>query len=453
MGSRGWGLVGAVWLVALVLLAGCDTPPLTPTPVPIPSPVPPTATPVPVASPTVPPLTVTPLPTRPLALPTASLIPMTSTPVPPSTPLATATSAPVLIDIDELQFVDALHGWLIGNQRQLMRSTSDGGRTWYSLPTPALKPGQGFWHLQFATTHDGWVYGASLFATHDGGHTWQDAQPKGNVEMLTAAGNGVWLLENRFSAPDSYTPTPVFRRSTDTGRTWHDVTRQPSLQPYGQQLVAVSARDAFILSLGLTTEQEVVWKLVATGDGGKAWRMLTFPDLYGLAMPDPHDGWDCRLAALTTQQLWLLCVSQSPIKNRGVQAKVLYHSGDGGQHWQRSADSYPDGLHNLLYEGYASGVVAATPDRLWIPWVTDNVEVGTRGFQIESTSDGGLTWHRMPDIHWPGWSLPVAYAGALAAWVPLRTFGGGGQVPENVLLHTTNGWATWEKLLWPTYQP
>src|SRR5436309_2847370 len=63
-----------------------------------------------------------------------------------------------------------------------MRATTDGGRTWHTMPAPHAEvgmwdPGTGsrrVQELRFANTKDGWAFNPSLFATHDGGKTWAD---------------------------------------------------------------------------------------------------------------------------------------------------------------------------------------------------------------------------------------------------------------------------------------
>ena len=86
-------------------------------------------------------------------------------------------------------FASASEGWLLGAvpctggacSAAIVRTT-DGGRTWAGIPAPesvvlppdeAAGPGGVVRGLRFANALDGWAFGPALFATHDGGSTWQ----------------------------------------------------------------------------------------------------------------------------------------------------------------------------------------------------------------------------------------------------------------------------------------
>ena len=79
--------------------------------------------------------------------------------------------------------------------------TTDGGDTWVGLPAPpagyvahAASSGSGLPvvdEVRFADPLDGWVFGPTLFATHDGGRTWQQVDIGGSVVSLEASGGFV----------------------------------------------------------------------------------------------------------------------------------------------------------------------------------------------------------------------------------------------------------------------
>lgn len=93
-------------------------------------------------------------------------------------------------------FVSALEGWVLGTApcsappcTSVLR-TADGGRTWAGVPAPraALSNGSagGVAHIRFADARNGWAYGGTpagsvLYATHDGGSSW-------NAVVLPVAG-------------------------------------------------------------------------------------------------------------------------------------------------------------------------------------------------------------------------------------------------------------------------
>ena len=82
----------------------------------------------------------------------------------------------------------------------LARST-DGGSSWVGLPAPnASYVAHGapstsslrvVSEVRFADEFDGWVFGPALFATHDGGRTWQEIDLGGSVVSLGTSGGYV----------------------------------------------------------------------------------------------------------------------------------------------------------------------------------------------------------------------------------------------------------------------
>jgi photosystem II stability/assembly factor-like uncharacterized protein len=93
----------------------------------------------------------------------------------------------------DFSFVDSQHGWFLwrlmtssASSAGLLFKTDDGGATWMELPTPPS--GNGF---RFVTPQNGWTTGDGdgheLWATHDGGKSWQQ-------RMVSAPANcrGCW---------------------------------------------------------------------------------------------------------------------------------------------------------------------------------------------------------------------------------------------------------------------
>jgi hypothetical protein len=140
-----------------------------------------------------------------------------------SAPAASVGTAPVpgqqpcdprLIGPVAASFVSAAHGFLLGitlsdcaahaASKIAVRKTTDGGRHWTSLPAPPAPwggvapdgtgriPADGVTFVLFADDRDGWAYGPGLWATHDGGATWQRVDLAGHaVQMMAASGGQV----------------------------------------------------------------------------------------------------------------------------------------------------------------------------------------------------------------------------------------------------------------------
>lgn len=157
-----------------------------------------------------------------------------------------------LADVDEYQFVDALNGWAWHHDSLGLAHTTDGGASWV-LQSPGTNA---FRHLQFVDADSGWVMD--------------------NADRL--------------------------RRSTNGGRTWHDVSTPPmsdnSPSPYPvqqQDLFFVdanygwaTANDCVELNglRGCTIEEQT-----HTTDGGQTWS-VPIPGAQGkLLFIDRLNGW------------------------------------------------------------------------------------------------------------------------------------------------------------------
>ena len=131
--------------------------------------------------------------------------PTATVPIPTMTPSpAGPAGAPVPKGFSpaSVTFVSLQTGWVLGATCptctvSLLR-TRDGGRTWASIPGPptVLAPDQsaGVHEVRFADLNDGWVFGAEIWATHDGGSHWaRSTLPVGGPPAVSdlAASGGV----------------------------------------------------------------------------------------------------------------------------------------------------------------------------------------------------------------------------------------------------------------------
>ena len=111
--------------------------------------------------------------------------------------------------LNAVTFVDAAHGWIVGEQARILR-TEDGGKTWESIALPrppkqassdngneelmsdeeleafgALTPPPSLYGAYFVSPQQGWVVGqeGTIAYTRDGGQQWE-FQPSGTREAL-----------------------------------------------------------------------------------------------------------------------------------------------------------------------------------------------------------------------------------------------------------------------------
>jgi photosystem II stability/assembly factor-like uncharacterized protein len=186
---------------------------------------------------------------KPPAVPASSIVPTPTGPAPtatktPAQPSPTATAAPKPVNVlgltnfsvTDLSFVGAEDGWGLGTADCLngggtcaaMVRTSDGGKSWHSMPTPpANVPLLTCAHpcirnLRFATDAIGYAFGPSaLFMTTDGGKTWHQ-QPGGADALETLDGNVIRVVTANGCTPPGCSYS--VRTAPIGAATWHNVS-------------------------------------------------------------------------------------------------------------------------------------------------------------------------------------------------------------------------------------
>jgi photosystem II stability/assembly factor-like uncharacterized protein len=116
--------------------------------------------------------------------------------------------------LNDVTFVDATHGWAVGNCG-VISATTDGGRTWTiqaGLPMSPACSRAALTSVSFADRLNGWVVGGGvLLATDNGGRTWAPAPvpAKGYYDAFRLDAQHGWLV--------GY---DVVLATTDGGVTW-----------------------------------------------------------------------------------------------------------------------------------------------------------------------------------------------------------------------------------------
>lgn len=340
--------------------------------------------------------------------------------------------AKVPFQIRQLAFVDALHGWALGSASKgqtsylVLARTIDGGATWHylSFQEQSIANAVGAsWHVFFADTQLGWLYGPNVYVSRDGGATWALSPPSGPAGLglppllaLSASSDSVWAVT---AVQQCTTPTgvgscpPHLLVSIDGGRGWTVAAQQPLIAGTQTQIVRVSHDIGWILSW-----QPDRSSLALTRDGGATWQSLTTPCA-------PETSFEDRMAAIDDRTIWIICGSQP---GAGEQEKQLITSTDGGHHWNYPPNPPLGGyVGNLALSAPTSGVTGwlamlrgplyLTTDegRTWTPADLRGAEVGPAGSgeievvftdplhgwaatstEIFRTSDGGRQWTGVP---------------------------------------------------------
>jgi photosystem II stability/assembly factor-like uncharacterized protein len=369
-----------------------------------------------------PPQVLAPTPTHTLPPPThtprVAVSDATPTAKPKPTKRPRPTSGYIGFKVNDLAFVDALHGWAIGmdsSGKLAMRASEDGGVTWRALPVPMGQVS----HLRFADLQDGWAFGAGLFETKDGGNTWLNEDVNGEIMALEPMDKTLLALEKRECSPREVKACYSLLVSKDSGRTFNDGLKLSHI-PFGQpELVRGNSFRAwiFIPQPPKPGFGAITGRLLTTSDGGTTWQELPLPAYL-------YEG--CTLA-YGGNQLWLGCSAPA---SWAMSQNAVYVSSDGGSHWNQ--------LENTPGAPAIGDLVVTSPTRAF----------ATLGMAepLVATTDGGLNWRIVigddayPEFAWYAVSHLV-FTDELHGWAIL------GANNANEILCTLDGGLTWQRIL------
>ena len=326
------------------------------------------------------------------SVPPSSSAPVsTASPSPSGAPAVTAppvadgpAGGPVPADFQPVSvtFVSASRGWLLGSSTCAGSScaailrTTDGGRTWVRIPAPATRiapdapAGTGVSELRFATSLDGWAFGPDLWATHDGGATW-------NREALPGAGTGTEVMALEAAAGTVHVAfyasgaedIAIASGSVAAGALRLESTSvQIGAGPVPQTQIVLHGTSGWLVQV----DRAVVGGARLANGAWDAWQ----PPCLDTAGP----AW---LAASSVSNLAAACdmgVWSTPL---GVH---LFTSTDGGATFSQQALAVP-------ITGLAG--IAAAPA---VPTVVAAGSLVGGGAALVATFDGGRTWSRVATL-------------------------------------------------------
>jgi hypothetical protein len=299
-------------------------------------------------------------------------------------------------------------GWLLGTvdcqgglQCTALAVTDDAGRSWHSVSVPgglaAFEPDRGIREVEkvrFADANDGWIFGAALYATHDGGATWTKVDGLTNVVSLEVGKGRVWAEAAWPEFPDN----SVVYSSTTNIDDWKQFGTMTVSLP-----IAMRGDTGYVKG-----PDGGLFVLTATG-----FDVRTDPCAFetGLAAIAPADD--------------------------GTTVAVVCGSGAAGSEMKQFQVSH-DGGHTFTvvgeapFAGITTGVVAPSP--------TTFVMAATSGASfIYRTTDGGVTWQTVFEDDSGGAALAdFGFTDSTHGIAVLRT-------QPAVLLTSTDGGATWKK--------
>jgi photosystem II stability/assembly factor-like uncharacterized protein len=263
-----------------------------------------------------------------------------------------------------------------------LAGTTDAGHTWHGVPAPVAGPPAGpagVSQVRFFDTSNGWAFGPQLWATHDGGHSWQQISTGGmRVIALEAAGQRVFAVWAQCTGRGADFATgctsAALYSAAPGGDHWAPVagtgTGFTMSSSAGSAALVLTSHRGYLLP-----PDGVLLSGPVTGRG--SWQPVTgsaTPCLPGTAQASGQPS--AALLATTTASaarpgLVLVCAGQAA---GGSQQKTVYTSADGGQSWQQAGQAPAAGTATSVAGSTAGTIVLAT----------------TQGLQV--STDGGATW-------------------------------------------------------------
>jgi photosystem II stability/assembly factor-like uncharacterized protein len=281
-----------------------------------------------------------------------------------------------------------------------MAGTPDYGVTWYKVKAPPAGPpngAQGVSQLRFADPRDGWAYGPQLFATHDGGMSWQEITVHGRVTDLATIngqafavvaygcqGTGQNYTANCTSFALLSSPT-----QSDHWRTVPGASTAIAEAPGGLQLdpANVSPQYGYLMTKG---------SLYAGPTAGGAWHLVSnaSPSVPPCLRGGQLGPWVLAPSASGVPYIFLICGTPGTPQPRG--SLTLYRSADQGVTWQRQGTITKSGTpwsltvaptSGSLVMATNTGIYYSTDETSWHP-----AQFGSAGHLSYSGPAGGFNY-------------------------------------------------------------
>jgi photosystem II stability/assembly factor-like uncharacterized protein len=363
-------------------------------------------------------------------------------------------AAPPGIEINDLGFVSASTGWIVGttgiyftddggnswsqksnlngiyvdvidlnnakvvSDGEVFYSTNDGGETWLPLANlPSNVNG-----IDFTDTTNGWLVTINngLYSTADGGNSW--TMQNTNVSQHRAVS---------FSDPSNgwaVTRSGAIVHTDSGGINWTE-----QLSGVTDPLAAVYAVDALAAwAVGYGGN------IINTIDGGNSWsnqivdEMSTLDGLSSIDFVDSSNGWVAGKGIAHTSDGGMSWVIQTSLASNlydidfinatrgwavGDGGQILF-TPDGGNNWVSQDSKTSNQLRGVSFSDMTNG------------WTVDEGH-------IRNTTDGGLTWH-------------VQHGPTLMYWRDIQFVNSttGWAVGWRTIFHTNDGGITWNEQLY-----
>ena len=319
-------------------------------------------------------------------------------------------------------FVSAQAGFVLGTRhcselpcKALLRKTVNGGKTWTSVPAPAVSlvppftapPLSDVSTVRFENASDGWLFNPGLWATTDGGAQWHRVSLPGEVIAVAAADGMV------FAAAE-----PV------NGGTGQARLYQSQVGTTKWARVAGVAPAAALTVSGHSVWAGVAPAMSTSTDGGKHWSKLSFG-----CPPDAPDA--TAVAAASPANVALDCTNPSD-PQPGSSPKDVFTSANGGRTFHLAG--HPGDPGNV-------GLIAMPPGKPQVITLT----ASSGASYLYRSADSGKTWQMATYFDGGLGFRDLAYVSATTGYLihysasPAIAYGKG-------LMTTTNAGTTWKTI-------
>ena len=319
-------------------------------------------------------------------------------------------------------FVSARTGFVLGTRRcsilpckALLRRTVNGGKTWTSVPAPAVSlvppftapPLSNVSTARFSSASDGWLFNPGLWATTDGGRHWHRVALPGEV-IAVAASDGVVFAATE-PVNGGLGQAKLYRSRVGTSR-W-------------TRVAGVAPADALTVS-GHSVWAGVAPTMSASTDSGRHWSTLPFR-----CPPDAPDA--TAVAAASPANVALACTNPSS-PQPGVSHKDVFTSANGGRTFHLAGHPAQPGNTGLIAMPLGRPQVITLTATSGASYLYRSADSG-RTWRMATYFDGGLGFR------------DLAYASATTGY--LIHFGGSPAIAYGKgLMKTVNAGATWRTI-------
>ena len=264
-------------------------------------------------------------------------------------PVIPATTAMQVLDrpspnFGAVDFVSDEEGWMTAGGG-LLHST-DGGATWEEI---ARVTGN---DIDFADAMHGWLVGGSgaIFRSEDGGQSWSEQDSGTDIHLKDIEAidtNEAWVVGSGEGSGDeiAYPSPTVLLHTTDGGATWEQVET-----PAGVWLSEVAFIEEKGWAIGsCSCGDGISGAVFSTRDGGRSWNLLD------TELP----AWLSELSFTDEQHGWVMgrCISIASC------LEGPYTTSDGGRTWALKAAPGYTSYRLLAFRDADTGWVIATEDR------------------------------------------------------------------------------------------